>query len=691
MRRLALLSALLVGCLNKPAGTEDSGAPTPADCEALTWYIDQDGDQWGDLDGATRVDCSRPGTEWVLTPGDCDDTDATRSPKGEELCDGTDNDCDGDTDEPDATDAPTWYEDADGDGYGSDLELAVACDAPPLGVTLTGDCDDTSDAVHPAATEVCNSIDDDCDADIDDDDPTLDLGTATTFYADTDGDGYGDVGSTTTACTAPTGFVADATDCDDDESTVFPTNTEICNDGLDNDCDLSAVPCELAGDYLASDSDALVEAEGSGDELGQSLAVGLDVNGDGVEDLLVGAEAADPGGTSQAGAAYVLFGPLTGTLAAVDGHRLDGVTAGDRAGGDVVGTGDLDGDGYDDLAVSAEWSDYATTDAGAVYVVLGPLTAGATTLLSTGDRWDGLSNGDYTGDSIAGGLDLDNDGTQDILIGAYSAGSGPTYGGAVYFLRGPATAGGSLSGADAVWEGIDLLSSFGSSVAAAGDLDGDGVDDFIVGAGRDDATASDAGAAYVFRGPPATTPTTASAGQWTGVTADDHAGHSVAGVGDVDGDGTPDLLVGVYGLDDGGSAAGGAYLLLGPATAGGALSAADAKLVGEDAGDLAGLAVEPAGDVDGDGKQDVMLGAWARDEAGASAGMAYVVFGPISGTVDLSNADIRIGGDAASDWAGWSMAGGTDLDDDGFVDIVVGAPNGGSVGGGAYVFRGLGL
>ena len=493
------------------------------------------------------------------------------------------------------------------------------------------------------------------------------------------------------ACAAPTAHVADATDCDDTEATVHPTHAEVCNDGLDNDCDGLATPCVFAGDYVATDRDAVVEAEGSGDSLGESLATGLDMDGDGVQDLLVGAESADPGGVSQAGAAYVVFGPTSGSIAAIDGHRLDGATAGDLAGGAVAGAGDLDGDGYDDLVVSAEWADVAGTDAGAVYLVRGPLTAGATTALSTADRWDGVSSADYTGDALAGRIDFDDDGTPDVLIGAYSGGSGPTYGGAVYLLLGPATTGGSLSSADATWEGLDSLSHFGTSLAVTGDLDGDGVDDFATGASRDDTAASAAGAVYVLRGPVATTPTTASAAVWTGVAADDAAGHDVAGPGDVDGDGTPDLLVGAYGLDDGGSAAGGAYLLLGPATAGGSLAAADAKLVGEDAGDLAGLSVGAAGDVDGDGLQDVLVGAYGRDEAGANAGMAYVVFGPISGTVDLSDADVRIGGASSSDQAGWSVAGGTDLDDDGFVDVVVGATGGGSVGGGAYVFRGLGL
>ncbi|MBM4365877.1 MAG: putative metal-binding motif-containing protein, partial [Deltaproteobacteria bacterium] len=153
------------------------------------------------------------------------------------LCNGIDDDCDGSTDEDSAADASTWYADGDGDGYGDASSSTVACDAPAGSVADATDCDDTSSDVSPAATELCNGIDDDCDGSTDEDSAA----DASTWYADADGDGYGNATSRATACDAPTGFIADDSDCDDGEASVNPAATEVC-DGLDNDCDGNTDP-----------------------------------------------------------------------------------------------------------------------------------------------------------------------------------------------------------------------------------------------------------------------------------------------------------------------------------------------------------------------------------------------------------------------------------------------------------------
>ncbi len=617
MSRPALGAALvLAGCLAAGDEKDDSAAAGPLDpagCQPLDWTQDADGDSWGDGTGAHKTQCTRPGPDWVLTPGDCDDTDGN---------------------------------------------------------------------VHPAATEVCNGTDDNCDARVDDDDPALDLATATTGHADSDGDGFGDPAAPLTACVLPATHVLDDTDCDDTEATVFPGNTETCNDGLDNNCDGLATPCARLGSYDAGDAEAQITAEGGSDTLGTAVAVGLDADGDGQADLLVGADGASPGGLSKAGAAYVLFGPLTGTVPAISGARLDGEATDDQVGDRVAAAGDLDGDGFDDLVVGAENTDFQAAQSGAAYVVHGPLSAGTTASLSTAVRWEGLSTSAYAGDALAGAFDFDNDGNDDVLVGAYGDD-------AAYLLLGPATGGGLLSTADATWT-HGSLTHFGGAVAAAGDLDGDGIDDLAVGASRDSTAASEAGAAFVFLGPLSATPSPAAAPRWTGGAADDGAGFELAGVGDVDGDGLDDLLIGATGLDSGGLDAGGAHLVLGPATAGGSLTGAAATLVGEDAGDAAGLMVAGAGDVDQDGRPDLLVGAPSRDEFGTNAGKAYVVFGPVTGTVDLGTAAVALGGSAAVDWFGWSGAGRADLTGDGEDDLVVGAFNGGT-GGTAYLFHGLGL
>jgi hypothetical protein len=197
-----------------------------------TWYLDYDGDGYGGTTVTARA-CDRP-SGYQADATDCDDLDAGSHPGAVELCDGADNDCDSAIDERDAADAPTWYADADGDGYGDAARASVACDQPTGHVADDSDCDDGDAAVHPAASEVCNGIDDDCDGLLDDDDPGV-SGRAT-WYADADADGYGDAASARDACSQPSGHSADASDCDDADAGAHPGATELC-DGTDNDCD----------------------------------------------------------------------------------------------------------------------------------------------------------------------------------------------------------------------------------------------------------------------------------------------------------------------------------------------------------------------------------------------------------------------------------------------------------------------
>ena len=182
-----------------------------------------------DADGDGYDDTACGGT-------DCDDTDASIHPGADEYCNGVDDDCDGTIDEDDAVDTSTYYADDDGDGYGDATSTTDACDAPSGYVTDDTDCDDTDGAVNPGATEVCNGIDDDCDGYIDSDDSSLDLRTATTYYADSDGDGWGDAGSTARECDPPSGYVTNDKDCDDTDADIYPGADEYCN-GVDDDCD----------------------------------------------------------------------------------------------------------------------------------------------------------------------------------------------------------------------------------------------------------------------------------------------------------------------------------------------------------------------------------------------------------------------------------------------------------------------
>jgi len=185
--------------------------------EGLTfvdYYADIDSDTFGDPN-STISTCDGAPSGYVTDNTDCNDNDVNINPDATEILDnGEDDDCN-----PGTLDSSADIDD-DGDGFTEN----------------EGDCDDTKAAINPNAVEICDGIDNDCDGDIDDADSNIDASSQSTWYADTDEDGFGDSGSILLACVQPVGYVADNTDCDDNEANAFPGNTEVC-DGIDNDCD----------------------------------------------------------------------------------------------------------------------------------------------------------------------------------------------------------------------------------------------------------------------------------------------------------------------------------------------------------------------------------------------------------------------------------------------------------------------
>lgn len=204
-------------------GKDDDGNGQIDEGVMTTYYRDADGDTYGDPNNSTAA-CSVP-EGYVTNDEDFDDTDETLHPGATEVCNGKDDNGNGQIDEGVTT---TYYLDDDGDGYGSSVTIN-ACAAPAKYVTNNTDCDDNSSSVHPNATELCNGIDDDCDGQIDE-------GVKTTFYFDKDGDGYGDSNVQLQACAAPGGYVSNSSDCNDNSGAVNPGATEICGNGIDDNC-----------------------------------------------------------------------------------------------------------------------------------------------------------------------------------------------------------------------------------------------------------------------------------------------------------------------------------------------------------------------------------------------------------------------------------------------------------------------
>ena len=432
----------------------------------------------------------------------------------------------------------------------------------------------------------------------------------------------------------------------------------------------------------------------------QSVSGAGDINGDGVADLIVGVWGANSG----AGASYVVFGKsdlgstssiALSSLNGSNGFALPGI-AGSYSGYSVSGAGDVNKDGVADLIIGAY---QANSVAGASYVVFGKPGISNTGSLalsslngSNGFVVPGVVSSE-SGNSVSGAGDINGDGVADLIIGAPYANS---YAGASYVVFGkPGLLGSgslalsSLDGSNGfVLSGVTASSKSGYSVSGAGDINGDGVADLIIGAPYAN---GNIGASYVVFGKPgignigslALSSLNGSNGfvlPGPGVATDNESGHSVSGAGDINGDGVADLIIGAYRTNSG---AGASYVVFGKPGLGSTGSILLSSLDGSNGFVLPGVAssstgnsVSGAGDINGDGVADLIIGAYRTN---SGAGASYVVFGKTglggSGSLPLSSLDGSNGfvlPGVTNSGNGYSVSGAGDINGDGVADLIIG-------------------
>lgn len=440
--------------------------------------------------------------------------------------------------------------------------------------------------------------------------------------------------------------------------------------------------------------------EAADDAFGWSVSSAGDFDGDGYDDIVIGAWRSDAGGP-QSGKVYVYSGQSGATLFEITGEQpgneLGGATSG-------VSSGDFNGDGYDDIIMGARFYSGVGSNSGRAYVFLGgpgpyPVSTGA----SSADMIiSGEATGDRLGFSTSNAGDVNGDSYDDFIIGATQDYSGGTAVGRAYVFfgrTGPLPLAVSASAADITLIGEAAGYFFGLSVSGAGDVNSDGFDDMLVGAPQSE-TSGTGGRAYIFLGGSGPFPKSILASDadviFSGESTGDIFGVSSSCAGDINADGHADVVVGASFNDAGGSNAGRAYVFFGGNGAfPSIMAAADADIIftGELANGWFGSIVSGVADVNCDGAYDLLVSATPWDFASPNdSGHAFLFlggFGPYPASVTASSADIVFTGEATGDLFGGSTSGAGDVNGDGCNDLIIGAPKndvGGLDAGRMYVY-----
>jgi len=438
---------------------------------------------------------------------------------------------------------------------------------------------------------------------------------------------------------------------------------------------------------------------------GSSLSNAGDLNGDGFDDILIGASC--HGHTeSLEGKVHVVFGRASGwsmdtPLSQADASFL-GFVNGANLGADLEIVGDVDGDGLDDFLAAAPMR---AQMAGIVYLVLGSASGWAVDAdIHGADAWFvGEAEHDFAC-IVASAGDVDGDGLRDFLIGAGHNAETASMAGQVYLFLGrpevwdPGT---SVTEADASFLG-ESQDDHASALRGGGDVNGDGLDDILIGAAGHDASESGVGKTYLVLGrtggwtmdTPLSTADASFIGQGSPWDRFDQSG-SAGGLGDFDGDGLADILVGAPGHQNVDGTGGRAYVIAGRTDdwdMGQSLGDHDATMEAEQHDDHFGYALSFVGDVDGNGVDDILIGAFTNGENGHEAGQSYLHLGGSSVFDDTLVPHASFQGEVEEDRSGSAVAGGGDVNGDGYADFLIAATHnsegGDHLDGQVYLFLG---
>ncbi|MBK6772349.1 MAG: FG-GAP repeat protein [Ignavibacteria bacterium] len=407
----------------------------------------------------------------------------------------------------------------------------------------------------------------------------------------------------------------------------------------------------FGGVTMNNTSDLTITGEATVNYFGSSVSKAGDVNGDGYSDVIIGAY----GFNSITGKAYLNMYGMNGTLISELNMSGSGVLT--QLGQSVSSAGDVNGDGYNDVIIGAP---SMSPNTGNAYIFFGGVNMDNIADVT----FSGEASNDRLGQSVAAAGDVNGDGYADVIVGAYG---NSTFRGKAYIFFGGAVMN---NAADLILTGEAVNNYFGDAVAGAGDINGDGYADVIVGA---DGYNSLTGRSYVYLGGAAMNNVADLV--MTGEAVNNHFGLSVSSAGDINSDGYSDMIVGAYGYS---STTGRAYVYYGGAVLNGI---PDATLTGA-ANDYFGVSVSTAGDVNGDGFSDIIIGAYYNN---TGLGKAFIYFG---GTGLITTPGVIIPGDPLTSSFGFSVASASDINGDGYSDVIIGATGSFSVPGKAFVYFG---